>query len=241
MRTMSYGESSKIVTLFTRDFGKISLLARGARAMKSKFGGALELFTYNSIVFYEKEGRELQYLSDVAISEGFMNIRNDISRTYMALVMLELCNKAIHGSEENQDLFRLLIKALEALNEARDNFMNVLLFFAYYVAKVLGYDLNISSCDNCSDMLERAPLYLNLDQGRFVCRQCPQNIRLLNSDYAISRDGLAFLRRIVKSRVATVCEVPSNKTLAAKSFFVILAHLRFHIGEVRELKSLGLH
>ena len=63
LRRIKYSETSLILTFYTKDQGKISLIAKGARNPKSKFVGALEPATYASIVYYHKDSRELQLLS----------------------------------------------------------------------------------------------------------------------------------------------------------------------------------
>ncbi|TFB10109.1 DNA repair protein RecO, partial [Candidatus Marinimicrobia bacterium MT.SAG.4] len=65
LRRIKYSETSLIVTLYTKEYGKVSLIAKGARNPKSKFVGSLEPGTYVSVVYYHKENRDLQMLSEV--------------------------------------------------------------------------------------------------------------------------------------------------------------------------------
>ena len=82
LKSINYGETSKILTLYSRTSGKISVIAKGARNIKSRFGGTLEPINYLAIVFYEKESRNIQYLSQVDIIEYFPQIKKDLEKTH---------------------------------------------------------------------------------------------------------------------------------------------------------------
>ena len=71
IRVMDYLESSKIITCFTPDHGKISLLAKGAKRPKSRLGGSLDLLQHIALVYYQKDTRELQTLSQVDVISSF--------------------------------------------------------------------------------------------------------------------------------------------------------------------------
>ena len=67
LRSRKQGDTSKIVSLYTRDYGFVDVIAKGAREMKSKFGSALEPFTLSKVTFYKKEGRDLYLLANAEV------------------------------------------------------------------------------------------------------------------------------------------------------------------------------
>ena len=145
LRSIRYGETSKIVTMLTPDSGKLSVLARGARKVKSRFGGSLEPFTHIALVYYEKETRDLQYVSEVHVIDAFLKVRDNIEKTYTALALIEMCQKAVHDREECRRLFDLFLVTLSGLAEADKNIQNGLVFFILSLTDHLGYRLEVEA------------------------------------------------------------------------------------------------
>jgi DNA repair protein RecO len=141
LRAMKHGETSKIVTLYTRSFGKVNVIAKGARDMKSKFGGALEMFARISAVFYKKERAEagLYLLSKAEIVDGHRNILSDLDRIEAATAVCELVLRAIHDEEEHPEIFDLLAASLGEI--AAGSILPILLQFEFYLEflKIMGF------------------------------------------------------------------------------------------------------
>src|SRR5512147_2681448 len=74
LRVQDYHESSKLVTFFTLEHGKVSCLAKGARRLRSKFGAALDLFAQSRIIYYSHETRTLLTLSDAELVHSFSGL-----------------------------------------------------------------------------------------------------------------------------------------------------------------------
>jgi DNA repair protein RecO (recombination protein O) len=77
---MNYGDSSSIALLFTEDLGKISVIVKGARSPKSKYGKIVDPLNYLSVVLYKKETRDLQLLSGADIIEHYPAMKNDLNK-----------------------------------------------------------------------------------------------------------------------------------------------------------------
>ena len=78
LRGFRMSESSKVVVLFSRDYGKLRLVAKGARRPKSKFGASLEPMTWGRYVFYRQDNRELQILSEGDIAHAFEAVQTTL-------------------------------------------------------------------------------------------------------------------------------------------------------------------
>src|SRR3990172_5979436 len=90
LRTIDYGEADRIVALLTRERGKVSVFARGARSSRRRFGGALEPFTLLRLEARERRGGDLLALDSVAVERGFGAIRTDLARIACASYACEL-------------------------------------------------------------------------------------------------------------------------------------------------------
>src|SRR3989304_672478 len=96
LRSMKYGDTSKIVTLYSRKYGKIKVIAKGARSAKSKYGASLEPMTHSSIVIYKTEHRELHLLSKCEIASPFHKLNDDGDKMVVGLALVEIVNMVMH-------------------------------------------------------------------------------------------------------------------------------------------------
>ena len=117
LRRIKYGETSLIATLYTKSSGKISLIAKGARKPKSKFVGSLEPATHSSVIYYHKESREVQVLSEIEIINANIYISENLRKSAVALAIVGLVDSVMSGTESNEELFELLTGTLSALND----------------------------------------------------------------------------------------------------------------------------
>src|SRR5512147_1565246 len=105
LRTVDYGESDRVVTLLTRERGKVSAFARGARASRRRFGGALEPFTLLVAEARARSGSDLLGLESVSVERGFGGIRTDLARIACAGYAAELCRELVRDHEPHDELF----------------------------------------------------------------------------------------------------------------------------------------
>jgi len=102
-----------MVTLFTRDHGKIRAIAKGARRVPSRFGGRVETFTYAD--YFIAKGRSLDIVSQCQVLESFQRLREDSERLYSGLYMIKLVNSGTADGQRYPELFDLLLAALLGL------------------------------------------------------------------------------------------------------------------------------
>ncbi len=139
LRSMDYRETSRIVTLFTRERGKLTVLAKGARQPKSKFGATLQPMAHIQVVFYYKETRTLQTLSESAHLELFTGLGQQLGKITLGLRLVELVQALMADEEANPAVFNLLVTALRRLDAAPARYANLLPYFMIRLATILGF------------------------------------------------------------------------------------------------------
>lgn len=123
IRSINAGEADKIVTLFSRGQGKIRAIAKGAKRPSSKFGGRLEIFTYNH--FQLATARNLDIISQCETIESFYRLREDKEKLNAGFYIVKLIDIITEDRQRNDEVFDLLLEALFAMQASVD--MNVLL------------------------------------------------------------------------------------------------------------------
>ena len=139
LRTIDYGETSQIVTLYTRSHGKMAVLAKGARRIKSKFGASLQPMSYSQVVFYHKPSRQLQTLSESSCIQPMPDLTRHLDKITIGLRIVELMNVLMHEAEPNPTAFNLLLQSLFCLEQATEHATNIFPYFQMRMAHVLGF------------------------------------------------------------------------------------------------------
>ena len=172
LKSQKQGETTKILTLYTRAFGKIQVIAKGARSIKGKFWGSLETLNYISIVFYRKENRDLQFLSQADIINPFLRIRTELGRMSLAMIACEWINRGEQGESKNPQLFQLLVELLSGLNEADSGLKNVLRCFQLHFLELHGFKPQLEQCADCLSQDIGDFAYFQYEDGSYHCDKC---------------------------------------------------------------------
>jgi DNA repair protein RecO (recombination protein O) len=142
LRTLDYAETSQIVTLYTRQHGRLTVIAKGSRRPKSRFGSALQPMAYVQVVYYYKPGRGMQTLKESAHVRVLNGIGRSVAKITAGLRMVELVQAMTEEEEPNALLFNVLVQALLAL-DAAERAENVLPYFQLRLATVLGFSPDV--------------------------------------------------------------------------------------------------
>ena len=242
LHTMDFRDTSKIVTLYSKKFGKIKVIAKGTRNQKTnKFGSSLEPMTHSSVVLYKKEQQDLHLLSKSEIVATFSRMQTDPERMYTGLALVELMNMVMHNEEENDRLFLMLAASLKTIDTAEKNALNVLFAFMVKMFDQFGFGLSVGECVGCGRRTEEnefSSVLLRLSDGKYICPQCSAD--LTSTGTKIS-GGL--LRSLYYFQVNTI-ERSTGLTFTALMrddlLAVLQSFLRYHIDGVRTLRSLSL-
>ncbi|PSQ80009.1 MAG: DNA repair protein RecO [Bacteroidetes bacterium QS_1_63_11] len=138
LRSLDYGETSQIVTLYTREKGKLGVMAKGARRPKSSFGATLQPMAYTQVVFYYKPTRTLQTLSESSHVESFHRLRRNLTSITVGFRIVELVDALMETEDAQPEVFALLVHALRRLNAREARVTNVWPYVQLQLAQILG-------------------------------------------------------------------------------------------------------
>jgi DNA repair protein RecO (recombination protein O) len=242
LHAFNYGDTSKIVTVYSRKYGKIKVVAKGARNPKSnKFGSSLELMTHSSIVLYKKEHKDLHLLSKSEIVAPFNRMQDDSEKIFSGLALIELVNMVMHDEEENETIFSLLVESLQTIDQSSKNGANVLPGFFVKMFRQFGFGLSIDSCSECrrrSVDNEFQFVQFRLSDGKFICSFCSRN--QTSSGVKISGGMLKILSFLQENPIEKSIQFSIPASLKDELFATVQSYLRYHIETVRTLKSLSM-
>ncbi len=142
-----YSETSLIVNFFTREFGKVKCLVRGARKKNSSYEGQFSLFSYNRIVYYEKARSNFSILSECEMEEYFAPLRADLKRMAYASYFVELVSMVTRLANRDAAVFDTLLHSLRALCKEDEEL--VARTFEIKVLSTTGFMPRIQKCVVC--------------------------------------------------------------------------------------------
>lgn len=150
LKVVEFSETSCVVTLYTRDFGKITALAKGARRLRSPFEGAIDLLATCRIVFLRKSLDKLDLMTEAKLLRRFRSASTDLSRFYAGLYVIELVSALTDHADPQPELFDLVERTIEEIDSAEQPPVALqLLRFQMELLKMLGNQPSLDECVEC--------------------------------------------------------------------------------------------
>lgn len=147
LKSFSYGESSLIARCFSEKHGKISLVIKGAKRIKSPKAPYFQPLSYIDIIYNHKLNRELQVLSKVNFRQYWSKILDDLYRVSLAISILELTDKTMSDNDPHPSLFLILKEVLKAYNNTLIDPKVLFWFYECALLNNLGFQPNLEDPD----------------------------------------------------------------------------------------------
>jgi len=226
-KTVDYSESSKIVTIFTEEHGKIAVIARGAKKPKSKYANLLETGNLLDVVYYHKNSRSVQTLTEAAYLEKTLNIRMNFEKMATMMSAIELINQLLHENEVNHPLFSFAKEFLVWLNDTDIDPARVFPYLQIRLADLMGDGLQME----IPQAESTRPMYLNLDSGLIS----PKNIS--SHAYKLKKNQYHYIALTLQARNSTVFSISLKNGELKELVDHLDRYLKFHVEGLKSRKS----
>ncbi|KGA98431.1 DNA repair protein RecO [Alkalihalobacillus alcalophilus ATCC 27647 = CGMCC 1.3604] len=167
IRSSDYGETNKVITLYTRELGKVGVMARGAKKPKSRLASVSQLFIYGTFLIQKHQG--LGTLNQGEIIDSFKEVRNDLYLASYASYVVELLDRLTEEKEVNPYLFELVYQMLHYLDEGIDPEV-LLRIYEMKMLAVAGAKPQLDHCASCQGTF--IPVAFSIREAGFLCGQC---------------------------------------------------------------------
>ncbi len=230
LRSIDFSETSRIVTLFTRQKGKMGVIAKGARAAKSRFGSTLEPMNQISTVIHCKTGRELQILSEASHVKHHDTLRSSIERMETGLRIIELVNALMQNDQKNERVYGLLMASLIALEEAPGRTGNLWPFFQLRLASILGFEPTFEK--DVVNEIDSDDAVLDLNSGQISLVAEPGYVSVSSS-----RKTLRAFAVLARAELSDVMRMELDSETAASVEHLVASYLRHHVDDQYPTRS----
>jgi DNA repair protein RecO (recombination protein O) len=172
LRVSDHGESDKIVTFYSRQAGKMTGIAKGAKKSKKRFSNKLEIFSLLDVTYDEREGGGLVRIDEAELQAPFMSLRENYDRYVNGVLACELIYYWSRDYDADKNIFTLLRWALQSMDTGSPALL-IQIFFQVKLYTLLGYRLHLSNCIKCEKNGQSGMPYL-FHPGRhgLLCRAC---------------------------------------------------------------------
>ncbi|WP_219836310.1 DNA repair protein RecO [Paenibacillus sp. R14(2021)] len=167
IRSMDYGEGNKIITLLTNTHGKIAVIVRGAKKVRSRHGSLSQLFTYGEYLFFRNSG--LGTLTHGEIIESHHVLREQLELTAYSSYAAELVDRALQEEDAGSYMFEQLKACLASFAEGKDVMITMQLF-EMKILEAAGYGPDFNACVSCGNTVP--PMALSARGGGILCSRC---------------------------------------------------------------------
>ena len=214
-------EADRVITLFTRELGKVSAVAKGVRKARARLAGHLELLTHTDVTL--ACGKNLDTVIGSQTLSPYLAVRNSLERTAYALYFTELVYHFAPEGQANAPLFSLLVETLDILGDTAS--LDLLArYFELNLLKNLGYRPELRRCPGCSQELEAVTNYFAPASGGVLCPACAAAIELA---YPVSVSGLKVMRFLLENRYDAAARLKLDPSLNRNLAAVIRAYIHF--------------
>lgn len=197
LRHADWGEADRLITLYTRERGKLRALAKGARKIRSRKAGHLEPFT--RVTLQLARGHDLLIITQADTLEAYLPIHEDLSRTSQAAYLAELLDRfTFEEDSENHAIYRLLVETLERIEKEADPWLAIR-YYEIHLLDLLGYRPHLFECANCGREIQAEDQYFSASLGGVLCPLCGTG---LPGAWSIPVEVLKYLRHFQRSSYA---------------------------------------
>ena len=231
LHAFDYLETSRIFRLATREAGVLSVLARGARRPKSRYGSALDLFASGAAEIFVKAGRDLHTLASFDVNRSRGQLAADLERFTAASAIAELAMRFGTG-EGHAELFDALIATLDAIGDSpASTSVDAALGGAWQLVAEMGFAPSLDQCASChASVPDDEPASFSHPAGGILCRRCAA---LVSGSRLLPPDARITLRAWVSGSSARLADDPSRRAHQR----LLREFLSVHLADGRPLRA----
>jgi DNA repair protein RecO (recombination protein O) len=225
LKSYALAEADKIVLFLTEQNGLIRGVAKGAKRLKSRFGGNLEPFSIVNLTYFQKEERELVSISQIELKKSFFLSAVQLEFLQKFTYLTELLVEFAPPNEPNERLYRMARICLETAVEKPNSLENIAVYFELWVLRLGGYLPGWDKCEGCRRELspnEKVSLQINF---HLLCADCQKT----KTRWLISPEERQIFTQAQRLSPAKFLERTADNQTEVKEISFILKRIISHI------------
>ena len=230
-----YSNTSLICNLFTKEYGRLSIISKGARTLKNPNRAILQPLHFIDLHYYYKPKRNIQLLKEASINKHFFNIKDNYTKMMYSYNILDIINQVCKIENPNEIIFRLIKSVLLNIDICKDTEIDLYYsFFQLQLLRYLGVQPLIDMCVTCNNQLDEAIYDESI--GQLVCKKCNHNH---NSNIKISNRELVILKYLSNTHINKLLDDLDIQRVSFQSMKkYLLYYISYHVVNIKNIKSM---
>ena len=228
LKRADYQEYDNLITVYTKNFGKIGLVTRGAKKIKSKMSGHIEVLNYVQIMIVC--GRQINYLGGITSKNVFLEIKNDFDKLQIGIEAVRIFDKLVKEEQKDEDLFFLLKDFLQVLDNSKLTFLIsnkiFLYFFIFKLLSLLGYKPEFYNCAECQNKIKENNNSFDFSKGVLICENCQK--KYFTNSIKITSNEIKIFRFVLENDFLKIIKLKIKKKEENKIINLILKFLKWY-------------
>lgn len=205
LRAQNYGENDRIITILTTE-GKMTVIAKGARSMKSKIKNLTEPFVFANFELNQKS-QGIPWIKGGSIEQSFYDLRCDVEKLFLATYICDVANELSGERVDSADMLRLTLNTLFAVMTAIRPLLQIKAVFEIRASAMSGYAPNLDYCEDCM-RAELEESYLDIMNGAVVCSEClNERGKIVKKNLSLAYDDVRERSVLIPLNPATLASV----------------------------------
>lgn len=235
IKSINWSDTSKIVSLYSREKGRVDVIAKGVKRKNHPQSANFEALNHLETIIYFSDNRELQNIGETSLINSFHQIRLDLEKTAIGLAMLELIDIFFQESDTDVIFFDFLLTQFGTL-EKSTNHLVVFWYFILKLSSYLGFKPHFEKCNSCGNV-KSEDYFFQKTSGSVFCKDCIGDTALfikLHKNYHV------LLNRLQNTNHKKISEFEMSPQFNFTQFNFLLDYLRLHTEHKVELNSLKM-
>lgn len=232
INSIDFLEYDKLITLYTRQMGKVRAVVKGARKPTSKLAASIELFTHLNVTLFGKRPRELYRLTQTEIIQFHHRLRDNVDRLSYASLFIELLNRTAGENEPEPELFELSIHFLTEI-ETNPELISTSLIYLIKLLQIAGFAPHLAGCVVCkkpvSYQKKLQPVLFSVEKGGLVCSQCRAHGKPSALFHPISIGCLEFHHHGLVQSLPQATKLTIDRKQGKMLLDLLLNHIEYHL------------
>ncbi|HUU40834.1 MAG TPA: DNA repair protein RecO [Desulfatiglandales bacterium] len=227
LRTRDFGESDRLITVFSSLCGTLKGVAKGARRSSRRFVNSLNIFSLVDLQFSERRSSELVWLDSCELIDGYPGIRSDYNLLPKASFMVEMTEILFPLNVQCVEMFQLLKFALSSISDKK-SIEETLTFFQIQAMKIGGFGINVSKCGFCGRAYTgKGRALFHPPSGSIVCMACEKVSALIPG---LNPETVDILGKLQSSDLPLNDALECEKEILSELKQVMKAHINYRLG-----------
>lgn len=236
LNSIRWKESSKIVTIYGAQTGRLKIIARGALRNNNSFAGKLETLYLAELLIDSRNSRTLQILKEIDVLNTFQKCRLDFNIFPYALSVLEIVNQICEETQADEVFFNFILTIIESINETNKP-ENIIIYFLLKLASYLGFKPALQHCTSGNFEHCDHRVFLSITDGSIFCKNCIIESKNL---LVLTKDQYFYLKNLQNINHRRIKDVVISRDDFAQLIQIVVRYINFHLERTLNIEALQL-